>query len=41
MAVDTQGNVIAAGVSAASVHDKTGALTLKHDIEDVGRIKAV
>jgi putative transposase len=41
IAVDTQGNVIVAGVTAASVHDKAGALTLKDDIEDLGRIKKI
>jgi putative transposase len=39
IAVDTQGHVMAVGVTAASVHDKTGAVTLKDDIEDLGRVK--
>ncbi len=37
LATDTQGNVMAAGVTAASVHDKAGARTLQDDIEDLGR----
>ncbi len=41
MAVDTQGNVMAAGVSAASVHDKAGARTLQDDIEDLARVKKI
>ena len=41
LATDTQGNVMAAGVTAASVHDKVGALTLKDDIEELGRVKKV
>jgi putative transposase len=41
LAVDTEGNVMAAGVTAASVHDKTGARTLGDDIEDLGRVKKV
>ena len=41
LTTDTQGNVMAAGVTAASVHDKVGALTLKDDIEELGRVKKV
>jgi transposase len=41
IAVDTEGNVMAAGVTAASVHDKTGAKVLKDDMEDLGRVKKV
>ena len=41
LATDTLGNVMAVGVSAASVHDKTGALSLKDDIEDIGRMKKI
>jgi putative transposase len=41
LAVDTQGNVMAVGVTAASVHDKTGAVTLQDDIEDLSRVKKV
>ncbi|MBD0378365.1 MAG: IS5 family transposase [Flavisolibacter sp.] len=41
LAVDTQGNVMAAGVTAASMHDKTGAVTLKEGIEDLSRVKKV
>lgn len=32
LAVDTGGNVMAAGVIAAPVHDKAGARTLKDDV---------
>ncbi len=41
LAVDTEGNVMAVGVTAASVHDKTGAVTLQDDIEDLSRVKKV
>jgi putative transposase len=41
IATDTQGNIMAAGVTAASVHDKAGAVTLKNDIEDLERIKKI
>lgn len=41
LAVDTQGNVMVAGVTAASRHDKVGALTRKEDIEDLQRVKKV
>ena len=41
IATDTQGNVMAAGVTAASVHDKTGARVLQDDVEDMGRVKKV
>lgn len=41
LAVDTEGNVMAAGVTAASVHDKTGARTLKDDVEDLVRVRKV
>jgi putative transposase len=41
IATDTGGNVMAVGVTAASVHDKTGAKVLKEDIEDLGRVKKV
>lgn len=41
LATDTQGNVMAAGVTRASVHDKTGAKVLKDDIEDLGRVKKI
>ena len=41
MATDTLGNAMAVGVTAASVHDKTGALTLQEDIEDLGRVKKI
>jgi putative transposase len=41
IATDTRGNVMAAGVTAASVHDKTGAVTLQDDVEDLSRVKKV
>lgn len=41
IATDTQGNIIAAGVTAASVHDKAGAMVLKDDVEDVHRVTKV
>lgn len=41
IAVDTQGNVLAIGVTAASVHDKAGALTLQDDVEDLGRVNKI
>ena len=41
IATDTQGNVMAAGVTAASMHDKTGVKVLKDDIEDLGCVKKV
>lgn len=41
LAVDTEGNVMAAGVTAASVHDKAGAQTLQDDVEDLQRVKKV
>jgi putative transposase len=41
LAVDTQGNVMAAGTTAASVHDKTGARVLQDSVEDLARVKKV
>ena len=41
IAVDTQGNLWAAGVTAASVHDKTGATVLQDDIEDLSGVKKI
>jgi putative transposase len=34
LAVDTQGNVLAAGITAANVHDKAGALSIREEVED-------
>lgn len=34
LAVDTQGNVMAVGVTAANVHDKVGVMSLSPDVED-------
>ncbi len=41
LAVDTQGNVVAAGVTAASVHDKPGSKTLEEDIKDISHVKKI
>jgi transposase len=41
IAVDTQGNVLAADVSSAFLHDKKGALLLERDIADHTRIKTI
>lgn len=41
IATDTQGNVFAAGVSAASVHDKPGAQTLKEEVEDLAAVELI
>src|SRR4051794_15794024 len=41
IAVDTQGNVVAAGVTAASVHDKPGSKTLQQDIEDLAGVRKI
>lgn len=41
LATDTQGNVIAAGVTSAFVHDKTGARVLQDDVEDRMRVKTI
>ena len=34
VAVDTSGNIMAVGITAANVHDKPGALSIKEDVED-------
>lgn len=39
--VDTEGNILAAGVTAASVHDKPGALRLKEQMEDHGNMQKI
>lgn len=41
IATDTQGNVVAAGVTSAFVHDKTGARVLQDDVEDHRRVKTI
>lgn len=41
LAVDTQGNVVAAGVTAASVHDKTGARVVADELADIQTVKKV
>ncbi len=41
IATDTEGNIVAAGVTAASVHDKPGSKTLEQDIEDLESIKKI
>ena len=40
IATDTQGNVVAAGVTSAFVHDKVGARLLKNDVEDRRKVRA-
>lgn len=39
LAVDTGGNIMAVGVTAANVHDKPGALSIKGQIEDHAKVK--
>jgi transposase len=39
LATDISGNVIAAGVTSAFVHDKTGARVLKDDVEDRSNVR--
>lgn len=41
IATDTQGNVVAAGVTSAFVHDKTGARVLKDDVEDLASVQKI
>lgn len=41
IATDTQGNVMAAGITSAYVHDKTGARVLKDDVEDLTRVQKI
>lgn len=41
IATDTQGNVMAAGVTAANVHDKPGSLSLQQQIEDLGGVRKI
>lgn len=41
VAVDTQGNVLAVGVTAASVHDKPGALSIREEVEDHAKVKTI
>ena len=41
IAVDTQGNIMAAGVTAANVHDKVGALSLEEQVEDLDGVKKI
>lgn len=41
IATDTQGNVMAAGVTSAFVHDKTGARVLKEEVEDHPKVKTI
>ena len=38
IATDTQGNVMAVGVTAANVHDKPGAMSIKEEAEDHERV---
>lgn len=39
IAVDTQGNVMAAGVTSANVHDKPGSMSIKEQVEDHAKVK--
>lgn len=41
IATDTQGNMLAAGVTAASLHDKAGVRSIKEDVEDHEGVKKV
>lgn len=41
LAVDTEGNVVAIGVTAASVHDPAGTQTLQDEVEDLQCVKKV
>ena len=41
LGVDTPGNVLAVGVTAASVHDKAGALSIQQQMEDHRKIKKI
>lgn len=36
-----EGNVMVAGTTAASVHDKPGSLMLKEQIQDLGSVKKI
>ncbi len=41
LAVDAMGNVMAVGITAASVHDKAGAMILEEDVEDLSGVKKI
>lgn len=41
IATDIKGNIMAAGVTSAFVHDKTGARVLKDNVEDHRRVKTI
>lgn len=41
IATDTKGTVMAAGVTSAFVHDKTGARVLRDDVEDIRRVEKI
>jgi transposase len=41
IATDTQGNIIAAGVTTASVHDSKAVIVLKEQLEDYGNITTI
>lgn len=41
IAVDTQGNVMAVGVTAANVHDRPGSLSIKEQVEDHEKVKKI
>lgn len=41
IAVDTQGKVMAVGVTAANVHDKPGSMSIKEEVEDHAKVKKI
>lgn len=41
IATDTKGNIMAAGVTSAFVHDRTGARVLQDDVEDHPKVKTI
>jgi transposase len=41
IATDSGGGVVAAGVTSAFVHDKTGARVLRDEVEDRSRVKKI
>ena len=41
IATDTQGNILAAGVTTASIHDSKAVCSLKEQVEDYGSITTI
>lgn len=41
IAVDSEGNVAAVGITAANVHDKPGSKSLEQDIGDLNKVKKI